>query len=58
MRWLPLLLIQRFSYRQIMYYVCFKAMLAASKAKQFEMHGALLHPGLVMRLTRVMSING
>jgi len=36
----------------------FKAMLAASKAKQFEMHGALLHPGLVMRLTRVMSVNG
>jgi cellulose synthase/poly-beta-1,6-N-acetylglucosamine synthase-like glycosyltransferase len=29
MRWLPLLLIQRFSYRQIMYYVCFKAMIAA-----------------------------
>jgi hypothetical protein len=36
----------------------FKQMLAASKAKQFQMHGALLHPGLVMRLTRVMSING
>jgi hypothetical protein len=36
----------------------FKSMLAASKAGQFEMHGALLHPGLVMRLTRVMSING
>ena len=29
MRWLPLLLIQRFSYRQIMYYVCFKAIIAA-----------------------------
>jgi cellulose synthase/poly-beta-1,6-N-acetylglucosamine synthase-like glycosyltransferase/peptidoglycan/xylan/chitin deacetylase (PgdA/CDA1 family)/spore germination protein YaaH len=29
LRWLPLLLIQRFSYRQIMYYVCFKAMIAA-----------------------------
>lgn len=29
LRWLPLLLVQRFSYRQIMYYVCFKAMFAA-----------------------------
>ncbi|HTM46324.1 MAG TPA: glycosyltransferase [Polyangiaceae bacterium] len=29
LRFLPLLLIQRFSYRQIMYYVCFKAMVAA-----------------------------
>ncbi|HEX7668266.1 MAG TPA: glycosyltransferase family 2 protein, partial [Polyangiaceae bacterium] len=29
LRYLPLLLIQRFSYRQIMYYVCFKAMIAA-----------------------------
>jgi cellulose synthase/poly-beta-1,6-N-acetylglucosamine synthase-like glycosyltransferase/peptidoglycan/xylan/chitin deacetylase (PgdA/CDA1 family)/spore germination protein YaaH len=31
LRWLPLLLVQRFTYRQIMYYVCFKAMLAAVK---------------------------
>jgi cellulose synthase/poly-beta-1,6-N-acetylglucosamine synthase-like glycosyltransferase/peptidoglycan/xylan/chitin deacetylase (PgdA/CDA1 family)/spore germination protein YaaH len=31
MRWLPLLLVQRFTYRQIMYYVCFKAMIAAVK---------------------------
>ena len=31
LRWLPLLLIQRFTYRQIMYYVCFKAMIAAVK---------------------------
>jgi cellulose synthase/poly-beta-1,6-N-acetylglucosamine synthase-like glycosyltransferase/peptidoglycan/xylan/chitin deacetylase (PgdA/CDA1 family)/spore germination protein YaaH len=29
LRWLPLVLIQRFSYRQIMYYVCFKAIIAA-----------------------------
>jgi cellulose synthase/poly-beta-1,6-N-acetylglucosamine synthase-like glycosyltransferase len=29
LKWLPLLLVQRFSYRQIMYYVCFKAMIAA-----------------------------
>ena len=28
-KWLALLLVQRFSYRQIMYYVCFKAMIAA-----------------------------
>jgi cellulose synthase/poly-beta-1,6-N-acetylglucosamine synthase-like glycosyltransferase/peptidoglycan/xylan/chitin deacetylase (PgdA/CDA1 family)/spore germination protein YaaH len=31
LKWLPLLLVQRFTYRQIMYYVCFKAMLAAVK---------------------------
>jgi cellulose synthase/poly-beta-1,6-N-acetylglucosamine synthase-like glycosyltransferase/peptidoglycan/xylan/chitin deacetylase (PgdA/CDA1 family)/spore germination protein YaaH len=29
LRWLPLLLVQRFTYRQIMYYVCFKAIIAA-----------------------------
>jgi cellulose synthase/poly-beta-1,6-N-acetylglucosamine synthase-like glycosyltransferase/peptidoglycan/xylan/chitin deacetylase (PgdA/CDA1 family)/spore germination protein YaaH len=29
LKWLPLLLIQRFTYRQIMYYVCFKAIIAA-----------------------------
>lgn len=29
LRYLPLLFVQRFTYRQIMYYVCFKAMLAA-----------------------------
>jgi peptidoglycan-N-acetylglucosamine deacetylase len=29
LRWLPLLFIQRFTYRQIMYYVCFKALIAA-----------------------------
>jgi cellulose synthase/poly-beta-1,6-N-acetylglucosamine synthase-like glycosyltransferase/peptidoglycan/xylan/chitin deacetylase (PgdA/CDA1 family) len=29
LRWLPLLLVQRFSYRQIMYYVCFRAMMSA-----------------------------
>ncbi|HEX3593507.1 MAG TPA: bifunctional polysaccharide deacetylase/glycosyltransferase family 2 protein, partial [Polyangiaceae bacterium] len=31
LKWLPLLLVQRFTYRQIMYYVCFKAMIAAVK---------------------------
>ena len=31
LRWLPLLLVQRFTYRQIMYYICFKAMIAAMK---------------------------
>ncbi len=35
-----------------------KSVMAATKSKEFVMHGALLHPGLVMRLTRVMSING
>jgi hypothetical protein len=35
-----------------------RAMFAAMKAKELQMHGALLHLGLVMRLTRVMSING
>jgi cellulose synthase/poly-beta-1,6-N-acetylglucosamine synthase-like glycosyltransferase len=34
MRWLPLLLIQRFSYRQIMYYVCFKAIVAAIRGRK------------------------
>jgi peptidoglycan-N-acetylglucosamine deacetylase len=29
LKWLPLLLVQRFTYRQIMYYVCFKAIIAA-----------------------------
>jgi cellulose synthase/poly-beta-1,6-N-acetylglucosamine synthase-like glycosyltransferase/peptidoglycan/xylan/chitin deacetylase (PgdA/CDA1 family)/spore germination protein YaaH len=28
-KWLALLLVQRFSYRQIMYYICFKAMIEA-----------------------------
>ncbi|HEX4335030.1 MAG TPA: glycosyltransferase [Polyangiaceae bacterium] len=31
LKWLPLLLVQRFTYRQIMYYICFKAMIAAVK---------------------------
>jgi hypothetical protein len=35
-----------------------KSVMAAMRTKDFQMHGALLHPGLVMRLTRVMSING
>jgi cellulose synthase/poly-beta-1,6-N-acetylglucosamine synthase-like glycosyltransferase len=33
-RWLALLLIQRFSYRQIMYYVSLKAMLAALRGRR------------------------
>jgi cellulose synthase/poly-beta-1,6-N-acetylglucosamine synthase-like glycosyltransferase/spore germination protein YaaH/peptidoglycan/xylan/chitin deacetylase (PgdA/CDA1 family) len=46
MRWLPLLLVQRFSYRQIMYYVCFKAMIAAIRGarhgwKKLDRTGAL-----------------
>ncbi len=46
LRWLPLLLIQRFSYRQIMYYVCFKAMVSALRGarhgwRKLERTGAL-----------------
>jgi hypothetical protein len=32
--------------------------MAAMGSGELRMYGALLHPGLVMRLTRVMSING
>ena len=35
-----------------------RSVMAAMRSGEFKMHGALLHPGLVMRLTRVMSING
>ena len=35
-----------------------QSVMTAMRAGAFKMHGALLHPGLVMRLTRVMSING
>ena len=35
-----------------------QSVMTAMRAGQFKMHGALLHPGLVMRLTRVISING
>ncbi|HEX7480645.1 MAG TPA: glycosyltransferase [Polyangiales bacterium] len=46
LRWLPLLLVQRFSYRQIMYYVCFKAMISALRGarhgwRKLERTGAL-----------------
>jgi hypothetical protein len=34
LRWLGLLLVQRFSYRQIMYYVCFKAMVSALRGRK------------------------
>ena len=45
-RWLPLLLVQRFSYRQIMYYVCFRAMMSALRGgkhgwRKLERTGAL-----------------
>jgi cellulose synthase/poly-beta-1,6-N-acetylglucosamine synthase-like glycosyltransferase/peptidoglycan/xylan/chitin deacetylase (PgdA/CDA1 family)/spore germination protein YaaH len=48
-RWLALLLIQRFSYRQIMYYVCFKAMIAAVRGarhgwRKLDRTGALTAP--------------
>jgi hypothetical protein len=35
-----------------------RSVMAAMGSGELKMHGALLHPGLVMRLTRVMSING
>jgi hypothetical protein len=35
-----------------------RSVMAAMRAGQFKMHGALLHPGIVVRLTRVMSVNG
>jgi cellulose synthase/poly-beta-1,6-N-acetylglucosamine synthase-like glycosyltransferase len=49
LRYLPLLLVQRFSYRQIMYYVCFKAMLSALRGRRhgwrkLERSGALNTP--------------
>jgi cellulose synthase/poly-beta-1,6-N-acetylglucosamine synthase-like glycosyltransferase/peptidoglycan/xylan/chitin deacetylase (PgdA/CDA1 family)/spore germination protein YaaH len=47
-KWLSLLLVQRFSYRQIMYYVCFKAMIAAVRGarhgwRKLDRTGALTH---------------
>jgi len=50
MKWLSLLLVQRFSYRQIMYYVCFKAMLAALRGarhgwRKLDRTGALNKQG-------------
>jgi hypothetical protein len=35
-----------------------QSVMAAMRAGELKMHGALLHPALVMRLTRIMSING
>jgi hypothetical protein len=35
-----------------------RSVMTAMRAGEFKMYGALLHPGLVMHLTRVMSING
>ncbi len=51
LRWLPLLLVQRFSYRQIMYYVCFKALIAAVRGarhgwRKLDRTGALTTPEL------------
>jgi peptidoglycan-N-acetylglucosamine deacetylase len=49
LRWLPLLLVQRFSYRQIMYYVCFRAMMSALHGgrhgwRKLERTGSLNNP--------------
>jgi hypothetical protein len=35
-----------------------QSVLAAMRAGELKMYGALFHPGLVVRLTRVMSVNG
>ncbi len=35
-----------------------QAVMAAMRSGALKMYGALLHPTLVMRLTRVMSVNG
>ncbi|MGO8992671.1 MAG: hypothetical protein ACLQVI_05040 [Polyangiaceae bacterium] len=35
-----------------------QSVMTAMRAGELKMYGALLHPGLVMRLTRVMSVNG
>jgi hypothetical protein len=35
-----------------------QSVMAAMRSGELKMYGALLHPGLVVRLTRVMSING
>jgi len=35
-----------------------KSVMDAMKAKQFRIYGGLFHLGLLMRLTRVMSVNG
>jgi hypothetical protein len=35
-----------------------QSVMAAMRSGDLKMYGALLHPGLVMRLTRVMSVNG
>jgi hypothetical protein len=35
-----------------------QSVLTAMRKGELEMYGAVLHPGLVMRLTRVMSVNG
>jgi hypothetical protein len=35
-----------------------RSVMAAMQTGELRMYGALLHPGLVMKLTRVMSING
>jgi hypothetical protein len=35
-----------------------RSVMAAMRSGQFKMYGALLHPALVVRLTRVMSVNG
>jgi hypothetical protein len=35
-----------------------QSVMAAMRSGELKMYGALLHPGMVMHLTRVMSVNG
>jgi hypothetical protein len=35
-----------------------QSVMAAMRSGELKMFGAMLHPGIVMRLTRVMSVNG
>jgi hypothetical protein len=35
-----------------------QSVMAAMRGGELKMYGALLHPGIVVRLTRVMSVNG
>jgi cellulose synthase/poly-beta-1,6-N-acetylglucosamine synthase-like glycosyltransferase/peptidoglycan/xylan/chitin deacetylase (PgdA/CDA1 family)/spore germination protein YaaH len=63
LHWLPLLLVQRFSYRQIMYYVCFRAMMSALRGskhgwRKLERTGALTSAAAANNASNRMSASG
>jgi hypothetical protein len=63
LHWLPLLLVQRFSYRQIMYYVCFRAMMSALRGskhgwRKLERTGALTSAAAANNTSNRMSASG